>query len=160
MYEWRIWTISIFRHVFCCLSKRIFFWQIMVSMSVPQNLLWKTRNFSFRLAAKGYRLEFHPELVVWTSVHDTHHRQYFQRKILKWVLEDGTAGVYFPKKHFPDSHTPAVAAAGKYLAAIGGWFYRNRIGMEPGFLANSIFIVIIFRIRFTFMFWAPNLNSI
>ena len=62
------------------------------------------QEFSFRLATKGYRLEFHPELVV-SHTHDRTLPDYVRRKfwigywkaeLLRWL----------PEKTFSDSHTP------------------------------------------------------
>jgi lipopolysaccharide/colanic/teichoic acid biosynthesis glycosyltransferase/GT2 family glycosyltransferase len=66
--------------------------------------LLEDQEFSFRLATKGYLLEFHPELVV-SHTHDRTAAEYAHRKfwigfwkaeLLRWL----------PEKSFSDSHTP------------------------------------------------------
>jgi lipopolysaccharide/colanic/teichoic acid biosynthesis glycosyltransferase/glycosyltransferase involved in cell wall biosynthesis len=62
------------------------------------------QEFSFRLATKGYLLEFHPELVV-SHTHDRTLAEYARRKF--WIGFWKTELLrWLPEKSFSDSHTP------------------------------------------------------
>ena len=112
------------------------------------------QEFSFRLALKGYRLEFHPEMVV-RHVHDKSLSEYFHRKftIGYWKTDLLRS---LPQKTFSDSHTPAsqrwqIVLAGLMVASIA-------LGLvwSPGFWFFLVSLLLFFGSGLPFMFWVAK----
>jgi lipopolysaccharide/colanic/teichoic acid biosynthesis glycosyltransferase/GT2 family glycosyltransferase len=109
------------------------------------------QEFSFRLAVKGYRLEFHPELVVW-HVHDKSIREYFQRKykIGYWKTELLRS---LPQKTLSDSHTPASQRWQIFLAGLIIVLVGLGMAWSPGFCLLLVSFLLFIGSGLPLMFW-------
>ena len=115
------------------------------------------QEFSFRLAVKGYRLEFHPELAVW-HVHDKTLKEYFQRKysIGYWKTELLRS---LPQKTFSDSHTPASQRWQILLAGLMVAFIGLGIFWHPGFWFIPLALLFFLVTGLPFIFWISKSES-
>ena len=109
------------------------------------------QEFSFRLAAKGYRLEFHPELVV-RHIHDKTLKEYFQRKykIGYWKMELLRS---LPQKTFSDSHTPPSQRWQILLAGLMAGFIVIGLLWNPGFWFIPVLLGLFLGSSIPFMDW-------
>ncbi len=108
-------------------------------------------EFSFRLAAKGYRLEFHPELIVW-HIHDRNIREYCLRKFIMgyWKTELLRS---LPQITFNDSHTPASQRWQIILAGIMTLFTGVGIVWRPGLWLLLVAFILFVGSSLPFIFW-------
>ena len=109
------------------------------------------QELSFRLSAKGYRLEFHPELVVW-HIHDKSIKEYFLRKfkIGYWKTELLRS---LPQKTFSDSHTPGSQRWQILLAGLMPLLLGIGMLWTPGLWLLLIAAILFIGSGLTFFFW-------